>query len=372
MSTDAAAQVLARHWEPLEEAALDRLADRLADARVVGLGVTTREAAEPFAVQTALARALVRRGFGTVVVQDAVDVAARYDAFVAGSDEPLEDALADAWGPWRVRPWAELLRWLRSRRTASADRPRVVGTTPAIARPRDTVTVLEAVGALDTPVRDHVAALLRTIAQAHASGEHALRAQGEVSGPPFVDLAREVQAAVDPVATAEVRTAMARIVELHATSISAGADPWAHDEETGRRIVREHVDAGRRVVILDGVGHLNDPDRGMGAWLRRLIGEGYRTVPITFGSGRIRDIALPAPADDTLDGLLDTLPGDGILHVDRVDAAGRRALRAVSTVRLVSGMYRVEEDARHRYPSGGLIDSSAIVHVRTVTPVEPL
>lgn len=368
-----AAAVLLDAWEPLDDGAIGRLADRLANASVVGIGGTTREAAEVFDLQANLVLALVARGTRTVVIHDAIETVARYDSFVAGDRGHLELAIAEAWGPWRVQPLADLLTTLRAYTARHPDDPvHVVGTTPARASLADYDLIAAAAARLAPAPRRRVTDILLLIRQAHDSGEHALRAQGDVSGDPFVDRARTARSLLADIMDDVERGAMDRIVDFHATSISQGADPMSGSEAAVRLIVDDHVALGRKVVVLDGVTHLLDRDKGLGGWFARLLGDSYRAVAITFGEGRVRGLTMPPPSAGTVDHLMHTMGRDGVLDVQALDDIGRALIRERPTVRLISGMYRVDDDAEHRLLARGFADAAAIIHVRSITPIVEL
>ncbi|MFJ1537531.1 hypothetical protein ACIODS_03205 [Micromonospora chalcea] len=80
----------------------DLIADAAAEAVIVGLGMSTREAHEVFDVVTDTTWRLVERGFTTVAVLDNQRVADLYDRYVSGQDVDIDQALVQAWGPWQV------------------------------------------------------------------------------------------------------------------------------------------------------------------------------------------------------------------------------------------------------------------------------
>lgn len=372
---------LASHARPLTQAGLGRLADDLAaGARVVGLGPTTREAAETSAVQATLLGALLDRGFDTLVVQDTTEIGERLDRWVGtpsdvGPAEDLDVILADAWGPWRVEPFREALHRIRGRNRAGVS-IQVLGTSTPTAVPADYDRVL-ALTAGHIRLRE----LLTTIRVAHDGGEHVERAHGRWDGPPFVDLAREARAltaSLDLRDRAEAVAVLDRIVHFHAGSLSQGHDPLAEDVATADRLTEHLTATGRRAVIWDGIAHLRASGRTFGGRLHEHWGSGYRCVVTTFGSGRIRDVHIPPPRPDawetTLDAVAATVGGAHVLDLTGpLPTEVQRWRAATAPIRLISGMYDPAEDERHYLVIEALGASvDAIVHLPTVTPVQGL
>jgi|GEM_PF-1835731 len=363
-----------------------RRADRDAAAAptVIGLAPTTRESAEVCELQADLLQALVTRGVRTVVIQDTTEIGARLDQWARTgetSDTGPEAILADAWGPWRTESLRRALLWLRAHNaTQPTDQVEIRGIVRPTAEPADYDRVL----ALTAGTRDHerISALLATIRVAHDGGEHVERAHGRWTGAPFVDLARQARnataAVLDPGSDAATRAlaALDRIVRFHAISLSQGHD--GEDEETAAadRLV-EHLRAtGRRAVVWDGIGHLAAKGTGFGSRLREHLGTGYRCLLTTFGSGRIRDIHLPAPRPGSLDQTLDHVGARlGTGYAVNLTAAPKpetvgRWLASRHAVRLISGMYRPDEDERHYSELddlGGSVD--VLLHLPTISPV---
>ncbi|WFE27734.1 erythromycin esterase family protein [Solwaraspora sp. WMMD791] len=352
---------------------LPRRAGRDAPAAptVIGLAPTTRESVEVSELQVDLLQALVIRGVRTVVLQDTTEIGARLDRWARAGDRSTngpEAILADAWGPWRTESLRRALIWLRVHNaTHPADQVEIRGITRPTAEPADYDRVL----ALTAGTRDHerIAALLATIRVAHDGGEHVERAHGRWTGAPFVDLARQARTATAEVlepgsdATTRALAALDRIVRFHAAPLSRGRS--GDDEETtaADQLV-EHLRAtGRRAVVWDGLGHLAARRTSFGSRLREHLGTGYRCALTTFGCGRIRDFHLPAPRPGSLDQTLDHVAaklGAGyavdLTAAPKPEAVGRW-LASRHAVRLISGMYRPDEDERHYFALDDLAGS---------------
>jgi len=364
---------------------LPRRADREAadTPTVIGLAPTTRESAEVSELQVDLLQALVTRGVRTVVLQDTTEIGARLDHWARAGDRSTngpEAILADAWGPWRTESLRRALIWLRAHNaTHPADQVEICGITRPTAEPADYDRVL----ALTAGTRDHerISALLATIRVAHDGGEHVERAHGRWTGEPFVDLARQARsvtaAVLDPGSDAATRAlaALDRIVRFHAASLSRGRS--GDDETTAADQLVEHLrTSGRRAVVWDGIGHLSARGTGFGSRLRQHLGTGYRCLLTTFGSGRIRGFHLPTPRPGSLDQTLDhvaTRLGAGyavdLTAAPKPDAV-RRWLAGRHAVRLISGMYRPDEDERHYSALDDLGRSvDVLLHLPQISPV---
>ncbi|MFV2087489.1 erythromycin esterase family protein [Micromonospora sp. LOL_021] len=364
---------------------LPRRAGRDAPAAptVIGLAPTTRESVEVCELQVDLLQASVTRGVRNVVLQDTTEIGARLDRWARAGDRSAngpEAILVDAWGPWRTESLRRALLWLRAHNAADpADQVEIRGITRPTAAPADYDRVL----ALTAGTRNHerISALLATIRVAHDGGEHVERAHGRWTGVPFVDLARQARTAtaavLDPGSDAATRAlaALDRIVRFHAAPLSRGRS--GDDETTAADQLVEHLRAtGRRAVVWDGLGHLAARGTGFGSRLRQHLGTGYRCVLTTFGSGRIRDIHLPAPRPGSLDQTLERVAaklGAGyavdLTAAPKPEAVGRW-LAGRHAVRVISGMYRPDEDKRHYFALDDLAGSvDVLLHLPQISPV---
>ncbi|WP_380168912.1 erythromycin esterase family protein [Jannaschia sp. R86511] len=357
----------------------------------MGLGPTTREAAETTAVQTELLRALVARGFGTVVLQDSTEIGERLDRWVrtSASVDPVEDldaVLADAWGPWRVEPVRLLLTWLRDHNLAHPDDPGQQVEVRGVFRPKAVPADYDHVLALTAGTDGHgqVRELLETIRVAHDGGEHVERAHGRWHGPPYVDLARRARGLVesadgtDARARAQALTGLDRIIDFHATSLSQGHDALAEDIAAADRLVDHLAATGRRAVVWDGIAHLMAHGRTFGGRLREHLGPNYRCVVTTFGSGAIRNLQLPTPAAGSLDATLQRVADavGGACIIDLAGPAPDHVLRWLADThpsRMISGMYRPDEDERHYLAVNNLSTAvDVLIHLPQITPVQDL
>ncbi|ROO59101.1 erythromycin esterase-like protein [Micromonospora sp. Llam0] len=351
---------------------------------VVGLASTTRESAEVCELQVDLLQALVTRGVRTVVLQDTTEIGERLDHWARTGERSAngpEAILADAWGPLRNESVRRALLWLRAHNaTHPADPVEIRGVTRPTAVPADYDRVL----ALTAGTRDHeqISGLLATIRVAHDGGEHVERAHGRWTGAPFVDLARQARTATAAVlgpgsdAGTRALAALDRIVRFHATSLSQGHDGDDEEAAAADQLVDHLRATGRRAVVWDGIGHLAARGTSFGSRLREHLGARYRCVLTTFGSGRIRDLRLPAPRPGSLDQTLDQVGarlGTGyaidLAAAPKPDAV-RRWLAGRHAVRLISGMYHPDEDERHYFALDDLGRSvDILLHLPEISPV---
>ncbi|MCX6407122.1 MAG: erythromycin esterase family protein [Propionibacteriales bacterium] len=369
---DALREGLTRVARPLD---VDRLATSLADATVVGLAPTTREAQEVTDVQADLAVALVERGTSTVVLQDTTEVAARLEAWVRDStDEDLATIQTQMWGPWQTSSLARALHHLREHQRTHRD---VALEIRGMRRPTATVADCDAVLDAVSGRRESAAVteLLTTIRVAHDGGEHVERAHGRWNGPPFVELATaareltQVALAGDPDLPDTLRR-LDRIVEFHATSLSQGHDGSEDERQAADDLLAHLARTGRRAVVWDGIGHLAGTGPAFGSTLRHALHDRYRCVLTTFGQGRIRDLVLPPPRLDSLETSLEIVAGrfDQPVVMD-LRASPSDVLAGTHHVRLISGMYDPARDDRHYLPVDDVSAAvDVLVHVPRVTP----
>ncbi|MCO7237835.1 erythromycin esterase family protein [Aeromicrobium sp. CnD17-E] len=363
---------IARAARPLD---IDDLAASLADATVVGLAPTTREAQEVADIQADLVTALVERGTSTFVLQDTTDIGARLDAWVhdrAGED--LSTIQDEMWGPWQTMSLARTIHRLREHQRAH---PPVALEVRGIRRPTATVADYDAVVAAVSgrPQSEAVSELLTTIRVAHGGGEHVERAHGRWDGPPFVELARAARdltavALAGRPALSEARLRLDRIVEFHATSLSQGHDGSEDERRAAEELIGHLTRTGRRAVVWDGIGHLAGAGPAFGSRLRDVLLDDYRCVLTTFGQGRIRDLDLPPPRADSLEASLEVAAASfgGSVVVD-LRADGRDLLTKAHHVRLVSGMYEPTRDDRHYITVDDMPAAfDVLVHVPRVSP----
>lgn len=83
---------------------------------------------------------------------------------------------------------------------------------------------------------------------------------------------------------------MEAIVQHHANAIGVGYDATKDDEETADRLLEQ----GRKTVFWEGSAHVA-AQFPLGARLRAQLGDGYRAVHVTFGSGVVAGVSVPPP-----------------------------------------------------------------------------
>ncbi|WTW98958.1 erythromycin esterase family protein [Streptomycetaceae bacterium NBC_01309] len=146
---------------------------------------------------------------------------------------------------------------------------------------------------------------------------------------------------------------------------------------------------GDKIVYWGGSAHtaVGDPrtvspsepaetHRNMGGYLRRSLGEGYRSVGLTLGRGA-DGLELPAPGAHLADAVLDEAARGRPAYLLDLRAARpepvRRWLDAPTRTRLVGPFYEPAEDHAHHLSGGSLSGwFDAVVHISRVTPGGPL
>jgi len=106
-------------FDEIESATVDRLLERIGDARIVLLGECTHGTSEFYRMRSHITRALIeRKGFSAVAVEADWPDAARIDDYVRHRDAPVRDWAAFARFPtwmWRNREMKGFVDWLRAR-----------------------------------------------------------------------------------------------------------------------------------------------------------------------------------------------------------------------------------------------------------------
>lgn len=135
----------------------------------------------------------------------------------------------------------------------------------------------------------------------------------------------------------EAEDLMQAIVEHHAKAIGVGYDATKDDQETADRLLK----AGEGTVLWEGSAHVA-AQFPLGARLRAGMGDDYRAVHVTFGSGTVAGVQVPPPAAGSLehDLLAASGTGPGMAPVTRAGPV---------RTRLISGLYDPARDGRHYY-----------------------
>ncbi len=106
-------------FDEIESATVDRLLERIGDARIVLLGECTHGTSEFYRMRSHITRALIeRKGFSAVAVEAYLPDVARIDDDVRYRDAPVRDWAAFARFPtwmWRNREMKGFVDWLRAR-----------------------------------------------------------------------------------------------------------------------------------------------------------------------------------------------------------------------------------------------------------------
>lgn len=281
---------LAEHARPLavpdDEDAADGLAAWLqagADARVIAVGPAVGGTRELALLACRLVEAAVRdAGVGTVALQTGESATTALDDHVrhgSGSAGDAVEALG-SWS-WNCREVLDLVRAL-----AEHTPPTVIGVDP-----RRPATAVRVVGAfLRTAAPDAlppVADALADLALGH--GDAATRTAVDQV---VARLDRDVPALVAATSPAQhadaVRHAgfLARAAELAAT-------PPEHADAVAARLMADAVldaAAGSRVVLWAHADHVVARDGTVGGHLRERLGDSYRALVLSAGSGSTRAV----------------------------------------------------------------------------------
>ncbi|MBQ1043958.1 MULTISPECIES: erythromycin esterase family protein [unclassified Micromonospora] len=358
----------------------DLIADVAAEATIVGLGVSTREAHEVLDFVTGATWLLVERGFTTVAVLDNQRVADLYDRYVSGQDVDIDHALAQAWGPWQVGEMRDALVWLRAHNRTRAEAPvRIIGVAGARVLSADYPRIVDLLAAVDEGTAARVEALLDVIRVAHSSGEHVLRARGTHPGTPFVELARAARADAAELPPGDERNAalelLDAVVDFHARAIGVGHDMAQEERAAAGRLLDHHRRTGERIVLWEGSTHVAaHPGVMLGAHLRTELGDRYVAVHIAFGNGQIARATIPEPRPDSIEAQLAGAHAERTLHLRTPSSAVTAGeLDRSWPTRIISGLYDPAEDAEHYVELPSLRQSfDALVYIPTVTPARPV
>ncbi|MBL1078641.1 erythromycin esterase family protein [Nocardia sp. 2] len=359
----------------------------LGAASVVGLGESTRFSAETFGVRERIFRILVSEyGFRALALQDGARSGERMDRYVLGGPGTAEEALGQAWRPWRTAELAGALEWIRAfNREHPGDPVRVFGIQPPHAEPSDYDAVLEYVRQVAPDRVADLDAHLAPIRTAHRMDEHVQRHQGIHPGRPFAAHARDAVALIQSLPESPERAAAldrARLIlAFHEQSV-AGRGSFAMDESAqARRIIDRYERTGARIAYWDGIAHTaalgSDVHGvralGLGGYLRERFGADYVSVAIGFHHGDLGLAVAPDPAPELLDALLGAVDLPAYTVDLRAPAAEsvRAWLDAPAELRVISGVYDPAQDEAARMTVPALAAAfDVLVHIREATPVD--
>ncbi|MFC4337108.1 erythromycin esterase family protein [Salininema proteolyticum] len=336
------------------------------EASVIGIGETTREAAEIDRQRNVLFQRLVlEAGYRILVVPDDAGVAGRMDDFAGGRRNDVRDVVKSAWKPNQSRSVEDLLVWIRAFNDGRPEDPvRVKGNRPATAEPRHYDEVLDFARDSDPVVAGRLEELYGVIRTAHDTAEHLQIHHGTHPGRPFADRAREAVELLEALPTPSGRNPVldtaGLILAYHETSVAASFDFHELSRSVAERVIGYREQSGEKIVYLDGVALTGvmtametavKPDayfRSAGSRLRECFGGGYLSVLMAFGHGTIRGgMRIPVPPADYAErGLLDA-GTDGLALDLRFAPDGGWADRTAK-VRIIAGVYDPAEDAAHR------------------------
>jgi erythromycin esterase len=373
---------------PLQDAALDLLAERAAAGSViVGVGESTRFSHETFTVRSRLLQRLAEHhGFRALAVQDDAAAAAALDAYVTGADGTAEAALAGTWRPWRTAEMVATLEWIRCfNQRHPGDPVRIFGVKPTRARPADYDAVLEWVRQLAPERWAELSFDLDPIRTAYDLDEHVQRARGSHPGGTFADRARHALATVRSLpgvdADDPIVVRMRLILDHHERSVAGRGSYTSSDAEEWADAIEEHQRrTGRRVIYWDGIAHTSaapvvlglaaerEPRPTVGTLLRERHHEQYVSVAIGFHHGDL-GVVVPEPAADLVDSTLGEV--DLPAHwLDLRTAENGRRWSGPAKLRVISGVYHPSRDAVEHMTVGSLTSAfDLLVHIRETTAV---
>lgn len=358
----------------------DVIVDTARDAAIVGLGVSTREAHEMLDLVSEATCSLLQDGFTTIAVLDNQRVGDLYDRFVTGQDVDVDNALAQAWGPWRVAEMRDTLTWLREHNRSRAEAPvRIIGIAGSVVLPTDYDRIIALLTGIDGTAAASVETLLDVIRVAHEGGEHVLRARGMHPGTPFVELARAARATAADLAPCEKREEalglLDAVVDFHANAIGAGFDGARAERAAADRLIEHHRRTGSRIVLWEGSAHVAAHSAPViGSHLRNELGDQYVAVHLMFGHGVISRANVPEPWAGSIDAHLAAGSIGRTLDL-RTSSTSPVAvcLERPWSTRLISGVYDPADDRRHYVELPSLPGSfDVLVFIPTITPARSL
>lgn len=368
-------------WFAAQPAGLsaDVIADAATDASIVGLGVSTRESREVFEFVENTTRVLVGRGFGTIALWENPRVTELYDRYITGGDVDLDKALSQAWGPWQTVEMRQALIGLREGNSGRERPVRIIGVGQARVLAEDYDRAVELLGGIDPAVAAEVKERLDVIRIAHTHGEHVLRAHGGHPGTPFADLARTARSTAAKLSPGAMRDEalgiLDGIVDFHTHPTAPGTDMSAASREAAQRLMDHHRDTGDRIVLWEGIAHVAaHPGPLLGSHLRQALGQQYVTVLVTFDHGRITLTDVPPPRPDSLEAALAHAGAARVVDLHAPQPADvTAALDCAWPTRLISGVYKAENDHDHYADLPSLTDSFDVVaFIPTITTIHAL
>lgn len=372
---------------------LESLREMVGDARVVGVGETTRAAHEVVALGHRVLRLLVEEmGFRALVLHDDAAIVDGLDHYVRTGQGDPEELLDGLWMPWRTQEMLGVVSWARAFvRANPADPLRLIGLDPPAARPEDYAAVIDLAaqaGAATDELRRHY----DVIVTAHELGEHIQHARGIHPGRRFVEHARDARDLVAACPDSTARTAAldkaSRIVDFHATSMAEGYDYDTVRERTVATVT-ELAAQGTKVVYWEGFAFtakaarfepalLLEPFQSVGNGLHQHLGAGYFSLLIGFAGGDISGLHdgqhAPPPMPDSVDADLTTAGLERYLLDLRSSRTPQvaRWLRGPHRLRIIGGVYDADADAEHYVTTQDLDEwFDAVLQAGVVTPTRP-
>jgi erythromycin esterase len=380
-----------RQWikdnsRPLDD--LSALPGIIGDAAIVGIGETTRAAHEIDHHRLRMFQVMVEElGFRALAIKDGEIIGERLDDLVRGGGEDPAEALGEAWPPWRTEETVAALEWIRAyNREHPGDPVRIFGTDPAGAQPFQYDAVIDFVRRTAPQRLDEIKAHLAPPRSAHRVDEHIQRFRGVHPGKPFAENARDAHALIASLPEDPEREHVLRYAQIiwdhHASSVAAGMDFGVWMRRAADTILRRHRDTGAKIAYWDGIAITANADAmavaigtgqrftTVGGHLREQLGDGYLSMMIGFGQGRIHaGVDVPAPPSDYVE--TDLATGEDFYLDLRSPAPDAVAawLHGSHKIRLIPGVYDPAEDEQHHVVTPSLAEwFDVIAHVPRISP----
>jgi erythromycin esterase len=416
--SDAVAHSIAAQASPVADddgaglaAGLEPLIEMARDAAIVGVGGSTYGAHEQFAMTFRIIRLLVSElGFRTVATEEDWDVALALDAYVRTGDGDPGVLVSGCGVPWQVEEMRGALEWLRQWNATHEDQVRFAGVGVIDTRPEvyDSITTyvqrvapsslaeVERHFAVLRPARpDHVRWFTMEVPDKERYVEHArqvLRVIANLPRPAAAD-DREHEMIVQ-----HTRQILA-FYEHYAFHL---VDDGYRDEKMAENLWWLHNHTGHRIAYWSTIAHsacapdlvVAVPPRGVlrfattGSHLRKICGDGYVSVGLTYNSGTVntrwafppftrQPVTTPAqPRGFSEYPLAQAGTPPFALDLRRASAQAelprdvREWLRGPARTRIIGSIYDSSLPADEFYMTGGTLAEwfDVLIHQDTMTP----
>lgn len=372
---------------PLAGGGIERLAESVRDARVVGLGESTHGTHEYAEVRTQLLEALARDGWlTTIAVENSWEEVARVDAYVRRGVGTSHEAVAGlAYWPWQTEEFVAMVEAVRAINDQRPDDRKIefvgIDYTPA----RASVAFFDGQLADADPSHEEVAAGLAPLGRMESWLDAAKLSSD--------DRARIARALAVLERASEDGRADALPTRLGVEITKTSMELLQYDDGRDRLMADAVItllampDRARHVAIWAHEGHLaRAPIEGevpMGASLRQHLGDAYRAIGTAFFEGSFRvdtargelvSHAVTPPPPYFFESALHRISPSAACALDVGAARRRPELRAWISAPLPTRLYGALEISEE-YPFAPVVVPdlwSAVIFVPTTTPTTPL